>query len=101
MIKRPAPHDHVKQGDVYICRNTSFPVLLKRIETLLFVTGLKQVTLYGMGACITKTTQLALSIQEKHKTIQFSIQTSTLPVIDDISSNVSVFSFILYFRYSN
>ena len=87
LTKRPASHGHIKQGDIYINRNSSYTSQLKRIETLLFVTGIGKVTLYGLGACITRTTKLALAINQKDKSVTMSIHTFTTPVVDDLISN--------------
>ena len=65
-------------------RDSAFLAYIKRIETLLFETGLQEVQLHGMGACIPKTMQLALAIQKKDQRIQIIVNTTTVPVVDDV-----------------
>ena len=93
--KRPAVHAHPKQNEIYVSRNTTFPVVMKRAETLLFLTGLPEIHLHGLGACIPKTIQVAAALQQKDKSLLLVPTTSTVPLVDDHTS----VSFFLHFTY--
>ena len=88
MRKRPAPHAHPKQNEIYVNRKSPFPVAMKRAETLLFLTGYEEVIIHGLGASIPKATQLALALQAKDPSITLVTTTSTVPLIDDLSDTV-------------
>ena len=86
VLKRPVPHDHPKQNEIYVSHSSSFPALINRINTLLFETGFDRVVLYGTGASIIKSMQLAVAIQKQDKRIKIIVNTDTVEVIDDITN---------------
>lgn len=65
-LKKRAPQKSTAASNTffYINRNTSLHALLKKVRKQLILNGEKKITLCGLGAAVSKTSLLALQIQD-------------------------------------
>jgi ribonuclease P/MRP protein subunit RPP20 len=81
--KRPPFKPPTTETDIYVSKKTAIPAQLKRIEQL-FEQGKSPVTIHGLGIAIINAIQLALRYRQEHPAVQWTVETSTVTLHDDV-----------------
>ncbi|KAF4521043.1 hypothetical protein B566_EDAN008115 [Ephemera danica] len=91
-LKRRNPSSHLlrKKNDVYVDSKIPLKILFQTCEKLLDTET--EIIVHGLGAAIVNTINLALLLQQQHiNTLQISVNTSTVELIDDIQPEADAF----------
>ncbi|XP_041481420.1 ribonuclease P protein subunit p20-like [Lytechinus variegatus] len=73
-----------RKNDIYVTRKSNFASQMEKCEKL-FDGGEKEVFIHGLGAAINRALNIALQLETRSLgTLQISISTSTVNLVDDI-----------------